>query len=75
LLFTIAHHWCIHIDVEEYVEFLEKLYNRIIVKKIIRGTDGSEVMLLPEIYCELTQEVKGEEDDEAEWKSCFSSES
>ncbi len=51
LLFTIAHYWCIHIDVEEYVEFLEKLYNRIIVKKIIRGADGTEVMLLPEIFC------------------------
>ena len=75
LLFTIAHYWCIHIDVEEYVEFLEKLYNRIIVKKIIRGADGTEVDLLPEIFCELTQEVKGEEDDENDWKSCFSSES
>jgi hypothetical protein len=75
LLFTIAHYWCIHIDVEEYEEFMDKLYNRIIHKKIIRGSDGSEVTLLPEIFCRLTQEVKGEEDDDMDWKSCFSRES
>lgn len=54
LLFTIAHYWTIHIDIEEYVEFLQKLYDRLIVKKIIRGADGTEVLLLPEIYTEIS---------------------
>ena len=54
LLFRITHSWCIHIDLEEYIEFLNKLYDRIIIKKIVRGADGSTVLLLPEIFCEIT---------------------
>jgi len=54
LLFRISHYWTIHIDIEEYVEFLNKLYDRIIVKQIIRGADGSKVLLLPEIFVEIS---------------------
>lgn len=55
LIFKIAHCWTIHIDIEEYIEFLNKLYDRIIVKKIIRGTKVGEAdTLLPEIHCEIT---------------------
>jgi hypothetical protein len=48
------------------------VYERIIVKKIIRGADGSCVILLPEIFTEITQDDGGAEDDE--WQSCYSNE-
>lgn len=62
-LFKIAHSWTIHIDIEEYVEFLTKLFDRIIAKKII-SADGSTFILLPEIFTEITQDDGGAEDDE-----------
>jgi hypothetical protein len=74
MLFKISHHWTVHIDIEEYVEFLTKLYERIIVKKIIRGSDGSSVILLPEICTEITQDDGIGEGAEDEWQSCFSNE-
>jgi len=67
LVFRIAHSWTVHIDIEEYVEFLGKLYERIIVKKIIRGCDGSSVILIPEIFTEITQDDGGGDMDEDEW--------
>ena len=40
LLFRIAHFWGTHVDIPEYVELLEKIYERITCKKIIRGETG-----------------------------------
>jgi hypothetical protein len=71
-LFKIAHSWTIHIDIEEYVEFLSKIYDRIIAKKIIKGADGSTFVMLPEIFTEITQDEGGAEEDE--WQSCYSNE-
>ena len=40
LLFRIAHGWGTHIDQDEYIEILEKIYERITAKKITRGKTG-----------------------------------
>lgn len=74
MLFKLSHCWTVHIDIEEYVEFLTKVYERIIVKKIIRGCGGPETYLLPEIYTEITQDEGGDGADDDEWQSCFSNE-
>ena len=33
VLFRVAHEWCTHIDIDEYIEMLEKIYNRITYSK------------------------------------------
>lgn len=75
LLFKIVHTWAIHVDLEEYIEFLNKLYDRIIVKKIVRGDDGTTDLLLPEIYTEITQDDPEADEPDNEWVSCGSNES
>ena len=32
MLFRIAHSWATHIDIQEYIEVLNKIYDRIIIK-------------------------------------------
>jgi hypothetical protein len=49
MLFRIAHSWATHIDIEEYVEILSKVYERITMKKVIRGDTGEVVMALPRL--------------------------
>jgi hypothetical protein len=39
LLFRIVHQWATHIDLDEYVEFLEKLFARITIRKAVRASD------------------------------------
>ena len=39
-LFRVAHGWATHIDMDEYIEVLTKVYNRITIKKVIRGDTG-----------------------------------
>ena len=76
LLFRIAHQWATHIDAEEYVEILEKIYDRITVMKIVRGETGEEEIVLPSLKIDLFQEDKtAQEDDDAEWMSCDPDES
>ena len=53
LLFRIAHGWATHIDVDEYVELLERVYERITVKQIIRGETGKVELALPRIQVEI----------------------
>jgi len=48
-LFRLAHSWATHIDIKEYNELLEKVYERIIVKRVTRGADGSQEICLPMI--------------------------
>jgi hypothetical protein len=48
-LFRLAHSWATHVDTKEYIELLEKLYERITVKRVTRGTDGSREVFLPKI--------------------------
>ena len=71
-LFRVAHSWGTHIDVDEYVEILTKVYERITVKKVIRGQTGEVEIILPRIQVEILQEK--DEEDGAEWMSCLSDE-
>ena len=52
-LFRIAHGWATHIDMEEYNELLSKVYDRITIKKIIRGDTGTTEIALPRIQIEI----------------------
>ena len=67
-----AHGWATHIDMDEYVELLTKVYERITIKKIIRGDSGRVEIALPRIQVDIFQEK--EEEDGAEWQSCLSDE-
>jgi len=40
LLFRIAHQWAINIDLEEYIDLLNKIYQRITIKKTISDKNG-----------------------------------
>jgi hypothetical protein len=37
LLFRIAHQYAVHIDLDEYIELLNKIYHRITVRMAIRA--------------------------------------
>ena len=49
LLFRIAHGWATNIDQDEYIEILNKIYERITAKKITRGKTGEQDIALPRI--------------------------
>ena len=49
MLFRVAHSWATHIDLDEYVEVLSKVYDRITAKKVIRGDTGETEIALPRI--------------------------
>ena len=73
MLFRIAHSWATHIDIQEYIEVLSKVYERIIIKQVIRGESGAVEIALPRIQVEIFQEknlTQGEE--EMEWEECDS---
>jgi hypothetical protein len=53
LMFRIAHAWAINIDQEEYIEILEKVYDRITAKRIIRGKTGKIEIALPRIQVNI----------------------
>jgi len=44
-LFRIAHQWATSIDIDEYCELLNKVYLRIIHKKIVRASGRSDIAL------------------------------
>jgi len=48
-LFRVAHGWATHIDMDEYIEVLTKVYDRITIKKVIRGDTGQVDLVLPRI--------------------------
>ena len=72
MLFRVAHSWATHIDMDEYMEILTRIYERITCKKVIRGETGAVDIALPRIQVEIFQEK--EEEDGAEWQSCLSDE-
>ena len=53
LLFRIAHQWATHVDLEEYLELLNKIYARITVRRCVRALDGSVEMCYPTIHVHL----------------------
>ena len=49
MLYRVAHAWGTHIDMDEYVEVLSKVYDRITIRKVIRGDSGAVDVALPRI--------------------------
>ena len=83
LLFRIAHQWATHINLEEYVELLNKIYQRITIRKVISATSGKAILCHPTIQCEvLPPDPEGgidpftsaEGEDSAMWEPCLSDE-
>ena len=67
-MFRIAHIWACHIDLKEYIELLEKVYCRIIAKKVIRGATGQTEIVMPRIAVEIFQD--GKMDGLDDWMEC-----
>ena len=63
-MFRVAHYWGTHVDVAEYVELLEKIYERITCRKIIRGEDGACEIVLPRIEVNIFQEKEIDDEDD-----------
>lgn len=83
LLFRIAHQWATHIDLEEYLELLGKIYARITIRKAVRASDGKEVLCYPTIHTQIITDVVDGEDpfapassgaENALWEPCMSDE-
>lgn len=55
-LFRIAHQWATHIDLDEYLELLQKVFDRITTKKIIDHKDSTEFVQYPTIQVEIVEE-------------------
>ena len=53
MLFRVAHSWGTHIDMDEYVELLGMIYDRITVKKVVRGATGAAEIARPRIQVEI----------------------
>ena len=70
-LHRIANNWAVHIDLNEFIEVLTRIYERITCK-IITRKDGRQDVALPRIQVDIFQEK--EEEDGAEWLSCLSDE-
>jgi hypothetical protein len=47
MLFRIAHAWAVHVNLEEYVELLTKIYQRITIRKVIMAKSGQAVLAYP----------------------------
>lgn len=61
LLFRIAHQWAVHIDLDEYLEILQKLYDRITVRRVIKASDGSSCVCYPTITTQIIPDKESEE--------------
>ena len=56
LLFRIVHQWAIHIDLEEYLELLNKVYLRITHRKVVKASNNQVYMAYPTIHVEIVPE-------------------
>lgn len=70
-IFRIAHQWATSIDINEYCELLNKVYSRIIHKKIVRSSGRTDTAL-PHIQVTIDQEKQNQNEEfgENEWESC-----
>jgi hypothetical protein len=57
VLFKIAHQWATHISVDEYCELLNKIYQRVTCRKVMRARDSSALVVMPTIQCEINAPV------------------
>jgi len=42
-IFRIAHQWATSIDINEYIELLNKVYDRIVHRSIVRSTGATDI--------------------------------
>ena len=84
MLFRVAHWWCTNIDIDEYVDLLEKIYVRIIDKAIMSFYGEVENEIKAYVYVTFPNEEKKYKDnggkvDKAifsdDWLECRSDES
>ena len=66
-IFKISHLFCVHIEKNEYEDFLKMIYNRI-TKKIKYFPDKTKVEYKPSIKVHLYKEITKEEYDEKTWE-------
>jgi len=62
LLFRIVHQFAVHIDIDEYLELLQKIYSRITVRKVIKAQDGKTLVCYPTVQVEVVNEFIDGED-------------
>jgi len=70
-IFRVAHQWATSIDLNEYCELLNKVYSRIIHKKVVRSNGRCDTAF-PSIQVSINQDkqAQNEEFGENEWESC-----
>jgi hypothetical protein len=70
-IFRIAHQWATSIDINEYIELLEKVYSRITHKVIVRSSGATQVAY-PHIQVTIDQEKQPQNEDfgDADWEMC-----
>ena len=56
LLFRVVHQWAIHIDLEEYLELLNKIYLRITHRKVVKSSNNQVYMAYPTVHVEIVPE-------------------
>jgi hypothetical protein len=56
ILFRIVHQWAIHIDLEEYLELLNKIYLRITHRKVVKASNNEVYQAYPTIHVEIVPE-------------------
>ena len=84
LVFRIAHQWATHIDIDEYCEFLEKLFLRITIRKAVSAKTQKEILCYPTLVAEVIPDVNEMGDnpwapnqaanEQALWDACLSDE-
>jgi hypothetical protein len=56
LLFRIVHQWATHVDLEEFLELLKKIYLRITHRKVVRTSNNEVRLCYPTIHVEIVPE-------------------
>lgn len=83
ILFRVAHWWCTNIDLEEYVDMLQRIYARITYKKAYFCQTESVKEFFPKIQISFPLEekrisetvVRGGVNADTDWMECASNES
>jgi hypothetical protein len=86
ILFRIAHYWCTNIDLDEYIDLLQRIYTRITYKRVYFTETESVKSIYPRIQIAFPLEekrisetvVRGgahQQHEDTEWMECASNES
>lgn len=70
-IFRVAHQWATSVDIQEYCELLEKVYSRIVHRKIVRSSGKTDIAY-PQIQVTIDQDKQPQNEDfgDADWDSC-----